>query len=456
MPNTRAFGLLLVTVLTMAAVLLGAGPAFAEEPRTLEGRWAASALTEKWIVGDWGPACGPRPSGGGEPGASVFVHSDGNELTITGGGRTYSTSTCWEQYPGILRVTHASSTRGWKTTCRTAAGDPRQAAVTTSLTATDDRISFYEAGQYQFVIEGQNCTASVGRYRTYTLVQRAGVPDTLPPPIPSAEPKPAPPEKKAAPAEKPAPDTGRCANPGPPARLDVRPAKKLLRAGEEFSFRALVYDAAGCSVFARPTWAIESGGEHAELAQPGTVRIRSDAPEGEVRLTASVGGRSALVTIEIASTERYDSLLKSGAFNAAGEVDEAASVAIASSAIGAASAVAEDTASHRKRIFVGIVGAVALMLGGLGAFVFGRSRRAAREQAEREAEREAERQAAQDAARRARHAAEAAAPKPVPIAEATLASSTGKKKTICPICGQQYAGEARFCGSDGATLLPLN
>ena len=243
--------------------------------------------------------------------------------------------------------------------------------------------------------------------------------------------------------------------PVPAARLEeVRPAKKLLRAGEEFSFRALVYDASGCLVYAKPTWAVETGADHVELTQPGTVHVKDDAPEGEATLTASVGGRSALVTIEIASTDRYDALLKSGAFNAAGEVDEAASVAIASSSIGAGSAIAEDTASRRKRIFVAIVGAIALLLAGLAVFLVGKSRRAARAEAALEAARAARR--AKERAAGARAQIEPPPPSPVEPAPPAPATAAPRPRTICPMCGQQYAAGAKFCGSDGATLLPLN
>ena len=30
------------------------------------------------------------------------------------------------------------------------------------------------------------------------------------------------------------------------------------------------------------------------------------------------------------------------------------------------------------------------------------------------------------------------------------------QKKICPVCGGQYEGDAEFCGSDGATLVPIN
>jgi hypothetical protein len=408
---------------------------------TLDGRWSAGPLTVRWVIGDWGNACGPRPTGGGEAAATVLIHQAGGELTVSGGGRAYSTSQCWEQYPGIQRTGHSASARAWKSSCRTAAGDPRQAALSTSLTATDDHISFYEAGQYQFVIGGQNCTASVGRYRTYSLIQRAGEPEV---PAPNASaPSPVPTAKDT---KKPEPTTNRCATPGPAARLEVRPARKLIRAGEEFTFRAIVSDVAGCLLAGRPTWAFDAGGEHADLSQTGTLHVHAEAPEGELRLTASVGGRSALVTVEVASTNRYDALLHSGAFNAAGEVDEAAAVAIASQSIGAASAVAEDRATSRKQIFVGLVGALALVLGLVAAVLVGRSRAATGQHAKEEATRRARRKAAPPPP----------APAPTPLAPTAAPTPFKPPGTLCPVCGTEYGPESRFCGKDGATLVPMN
>ena len=331
----------------------------------------------------------------------------------------------------MLRAGHAASARAWKTTCRTPAGDARQAALTTTLNATDSSMSFYEAGQYQFVIQGQNCTASVGRYRTYTLVQRAGTPDSLPP-APSQQAA-----TPAAPRKADSAEANRCATPGPAARLEVRPARKLMRAGEDFSFRAIVFDASGCLLYVHPTWAIDGDADHADLSPAGAVHIHPDAPEGEIRLNAAVGGRSALVTIEIASSERYDGLLKSGAFNADGEVDEAATVAIASQSIGAASAVAEDTASRRKKLFVWFVGAVALLLAVGSAGLYWNSRRTTRVRDAEDAARRARRPAVQP---RPPEPREATAPSPaVPAAPPVAVPVAPAPKTICPVCGQQCA-----------------
>jgi hypothetical protein len=481
----------------VALGVLFAMNARAAAPPTLDGTWSAGPLTVKWVIGDWGPACGPQPSGGGEGAASIIIHETAGELVLTGGGRVYSTTTCWEQYPGIQRTGHSGSSRAWKTTCKTAPGDARQATVTTTLQASDDRISFYEAGQYQFVIQSQNCTASVGRYRTYSLVQRATTPAGITPPAASlAETIPSPSataSTKSAQAPSP-PKNDRCKAPGPPARLEVRPARKLIKAGEEFEFRAIVSDSQGCVVFAKPSWAIETGADQGEVSPTGVVKVNANAAEGEMHLTASVGGRSASVVVEIASVARYDTLLKSGAFNAAGEVDEAASVAIASQSIGSAKAVAQDLATDRKHVFVALVGAVATALAVFGFFLLRRARKAA---------------ALRPAPVTAPPAAEATMPvvhqkaglgstqmitpdfgpsgpstvgagppregfggmtmvvpgpgEGPPVGGMTMAAAPPeataarqKRRTLCPVCGTEYGPESKFCGKDGATLVPLN
>jgi hypothetical protein len=428
-----------------------AGAVRADGTPTLAGRWSAGPLTTRWVIGDWGDQCGPQPSGGGEAGTSVLIDESGGELVIMGGGRTFATTECWEQYPGVHKVSHAVGNRAWKTTCKTSPSDPRQASISTSITATDTSLSFYEAGQYQFVIKGQNCTASVGRYRTYSLVQREGAPDTTT----AAS---APSASASATAPAPAPTSDRCAHPGPLSKLDVRPARKLLRAGDEFTFRVVGYDVGGCSVSVKPAWAIDSGQDHADLTAPGVVHVHPDAPEGEIALSASVGSRSVVVTIDVASTARYDALLKSGTFNAAGEVDQSAAPAVASQSIGAASAVAEDRAKPRKRLFVVLVGVAAGVLLLVGVWVVMRARRAAKVRAQRFAERRAKEQAAASPKADAPAIAmQVAAPRPAQAApSAPPPAPPAPSKTICPVCGTQYGSESRFCGRDGATLMPLN
>jgi len=261
----------------------------AEAP-ALDGIWSASALRSDWNIGDWGAACGPQPSGGNEAGGSVTITVQGSELVINGLGRSYATTQCWEQYPGLARVSHSSGTSSWRTTCKTSSGDARQATVVTQLSASGSRISFDETGQYQFLIKGQNCTASVRRTRSFSRAEAAAAPSS-------------------AAAEKPK-RAPRCERVGLPERLEVRPSRKLMRPGESFTFRSNVVDKAGCSVGVAPVFRVQSGGGHVELTSVGKITVAEDAPESEVRLQASVGDRALGVVVEIVSRDRYDALLQ--------------------------------------------------------------------------------------------------------------------------------------------------
>ena len=516
---------LLILALTVAA--LGSVRTAGAQQKTLSGRWSASAMQVAWAQGDWGPACGPRPGGGGAPAGVVTITQQGGELSISGAGRSYSTSQCWEQFPGLSRASHSGGARGWRTVCKTAAGDPRQATVITTVTASDAYITFDETGQYQFVIQQQNCTASVRRSRSFRLIQREGEPPpspATPPPAttattPSSPGTAAPPRTEPDPASVPASPGGRCENLGPPARLEVRPARKLLRPGEEFSFRTLVLDRRGCRLpSVSPVWRLADPGAPAKLLAPGSVRVDDNAPESEIELSVSIGERAVRVVVEVASRERYEALLRQGGFNEAGESSEAAVAVIASESVGARSAVAEDRARTRRRIFAAIVGALALLFGGVGLLVVQSTRRRKRQEARRRA-------IAQEIAQSLPPPPLSYPPPPTqPVAaycptcrqeyppneiycpndgnrlvptsqpppqggptggicpvcgqgfnpgyatcpehgeelipaalyRAQTAPEPRPTKKICPVCGAQYEGEAQFCGTDGATLVPIN
>jgi len=390
----------------------------AEAP-TLSGRWSASPLRSDWNVGDWGAACGPRPSGGGAVGGSVEVTSAGNELSIAFPGRNFSTTECWEQFPGLTRTSHKSGSRNWQTKCQTAPGDPRQASLVTTLSATDNQIRLDETGQYQFVIQGQNCTASVRRTRSLTLLRRQG--DAEPTPSASvAAPAPQPVERKV--VREP-----RCATTGLPERLEVRPSRKLMRPGEEFTFRASVLDASNCPLPITPVWSVASGGASVQLSRQGKVAIPESAPETIARLQATVADRSVAVEVEVVSRERYDSLLKQGDFNAEGESTEAAVARIASSTIGARAGVAQDEAHKKKIAFVAVVGGLSLSLGMLGLLIVVRGRR---------------RRPAKDAGTRRPPAA-------------TASRTPSRAAKVCPTCREEYPSNAEFCASDGNRLIAL-
>ncbi len=365
-----------------------AGSARAQSP-TLAGRWNAAPMRSDWIVGEWGKACGPTPSGGGASGGSVTITSSGSELHFSGAGRDYSTTECWEQFPGLSRISHSGGLRGWRTTCKTKVGDARQATIVTTISATNNQISFDETGQYQFVITGQNCTASVRRTRSLSLVQREGesapiasaapaMPSAVPATPSAAAPSAAAPSAAAPSAAAPtatAPAAKVCALPGAPERLEVRPARKLLRPGDSFEFHTSVLDGAGCAVPLSPLWKVV--GEHAslELSGPGRVKVPNSAEESTVELLATLAGHSARVTVEIASKDRYDALLAQKGLNAEGESSDVAVARIATSALGGGSVVTRDDSQRRRIIFVGVVGGTALVLGLLGFALVQHSRR---------------------------------------------------------------------------------
>lgn len=484
-----------IALLALGGALFSSGAAHAQAP-TLSGTWSASPLSVSWQLGDWGKACGPAPSGGGEGGGTVTIAQSGNELTFAGAGRTYATSECWERYPGIQRISHSASARNFQNVCKTPAGDPRQAKLVTTISATDSRINFDETGQYQFVIEGQNCTASVRRTRSYTLIARQG---EEAPPAPSAsvtKPAPAPPPARA------------CENAGLPERLEVRPSHKLMRPGESFEFRTTVLDASGCALPVTPTWRVISGAMLLSVGAPGKVTASPNAGESKATLEVTLGDRSVRVDVEIASKERYDAVLQAQGLDASGESKEAAVLRVASESMGAREVVARDEAPSQSRWFVGIAGACALVLGVLGVLLVRRSRRSADVPPPEELASRPRAPASRGTAKACPTCREEFPPEAefcpndgnrlveqsslgtgpggavcpvcgrgfnpgtttcpehgeelvpaaafVPSRAPGLASTVVITRTICPVCGKQYSSETRFCGECGAAVVPIN
>jgi hypothetical protein len=473
---------------------------------TLSGQWSATALRSAWNVGDWGEACGPRPAASSDAGGTVQITQKGSELVMSGLGRSYSTNQCWEQFPGLRTSTHSGSVRSWRNTCKTAAGDPRQATIITTLSATDTTISFDETGQYQFVLKGQNCTASVRRTRTFKLVQREGsAPAAVQTGGPSYSlPKGTTNQPKTTTTTLPTTRDDRCAQPGPPARLEVRPARKLMRPGESFDLRALVLDGKGCTLSTPVTWSVAGAGP-VTVDPKGQVHVADDAPEREVDVTASVAHHAVDVRIEIASRERYEALLQQRGFNQQGESSEAAVAAIASGAIGASAAEGEATSRSRRLRFVLVITGAALALAVVGLVLVRRRSRAPSAMQDMDRTRVSapdpiagpppvkicptcreeyppnEQFCARDGNRLVTAQPAGAARGPIggvcpvcgqgfdpgigvcPIHHESLvppgvyqSPPAAPSRKICPVCGTQYPGDGRFCGVDGALLVPVN
>jgi hypothetical protein len=457
---TAAAAALLVTI----AGVFSAGSARGEGKLTLNGTWSASSLSESWSYSEWGEDCGQKQPGQGSGGGTVRVQEQGGELSFSGAGRAFSTAQCWEQMPGLARTSHSASGggRAWTTRCSSPANDPRHVAVVTRIQASDTSISLSETAQYQWVIKDSTCSATATRSRSYSLVKREG---EEPPaasatasaaPVATAPPKPAPEPKPSA----------KCVagSAGEPARLEVHPAKKLLRTGERFVFRAAVLDSEGCATGARPTWAIAAGplASKATIDAAGTLVVDPSADEGKLEVVASILGKSVTVPVEVTSAEHYDALLAAGRDGAGDDSDTAVAV-IATGTIGGRTAVADDKAHERKTTFLAIVVGLSLALGFAGLVL---ARRGRRTESAGDGPVEGVGEEDEDPVREADVAGEgppvAEAPPAIPsvvtppVAAKPAPRKAASKGKICPTCGERYPSEAVFCGKDGTSLVLVN
>lgn len=459
-PRRRRLGGLLVVVQASLAILAGAQWSAAQAPQParwsaaqapqpvapgataprgdakaaapLAGKWHADPMTVRWVIGSWSEACGPRPSGGGDPGGEVTIEELDGELVFQREGRRFSTEQCWQMHPALSRQHHSKSAGSWKTTCRSAPKDARQEILQTTVSVDGETISLQESGQYQFVAQGRTCAASSGRWQMYRRVSEA-------PPAPSPPPAPA--------VKSP------CAEPGPPARIEVRPSRKLMRAGEAFRFRASVFDARGCSLGTPVAWELtpESPGTQVD---GGRLTIAAGAPDAELSVTATAASQSVTVAVDVVSDERYAALLASGDFDADGASSQVATATITAGSLGARQGPSSPASSDRKWTFVGLVSAIALAFALIGVWLLRHARRGSVRPAVAPGrplpdtgtvvftgdDAMGEPPGKLDATR----LEPAAAPAPKPV-------------SVCPVCGTMYDNRgARACPKDGAQLLPIN
>ncbi|MGD0675666.1 MAG: hypothetical protein ABSC94_09630 [Polyangiaceae bacterium] len=430
-----------------------------------------TALTETFTVLEWGGSCGPAPvSRALQRAGPATVQSDGNELVIDDGGRTLRTDECLDGMPTLKHDAHSSDGRTWRTRCSTPPRDPRHATINTAyFLSGGDEISIAETGRYEFMIEGARCIADVKREATAhrvppTAAGQAGsglyAPSAaLPTPDLPAEGRP-----KSV-------DTA-CSSPGEPARLEVRPSRKLLRQGASYRFRAIVLDANGCPTETPIQWTIaalrsEDGRDIVLLPSIDSTGRLSIPPGGlldaKFAVVATAADRSARASVEVASAANYDALLAQSGLDPNGERDEPSVAILATTSLGASRARAEDGARRRRLIFIAIVGSLVLGLGLLAAFAALRMRKA--HAAERAAQlrhaeklREYERQKRE---REERHAAdvrahlESVARAQRRTADAATLGTSGAGPVFCPSCHREFAAGTAFCPFDANHLVAL-
>jgi hypothetical protein len=459
--QTLRVALLLVAPLPLVVAWGGSARADA----ALEGAWTTGGVTETFTVQQWSQACGPPPvSGTLLPAGPVTVQSDGPELVLSAPGkRTLRTDQCLDAMPTLARTSHTQDGRSWRTRCATPPSDPRHAVINTAyfLAPGDDSISVAETGRYELAINDARCIADVKRSGVLTRV-------AAPAPAPAASATTAPALATTAP-----PTAGRvdCRSPGAPARLEVRPSRKLLRTGDTFTFRGVVLDAGGCITATPIQWtvsAVSFADGQAHAAQPtidarGALHVPSrDFGDATFDVVATAGGRSARAAVEVTSPDHYDALLAQSGLDSNGERDEPSVAVLATSAIGARDVTAAGGARRRRITFVAIVGSLTLALGAL-ALVGRRRARKARE-AERAAEqRHAEKMREYERVRREREERHAAEMKKhlesVALAQQQAAAAAARGvdsgPMFCPCCRRELPAGSAFCPFDANRLVAI-
>jgi len=410
----------------------------------LSGTWSASSLRVSWSIGDWGEACGPRPKGGGEKGGTVTLTPSGAGFKLKGLGRSYSTGQCWERMPGLSTRSKSAGSSAISATCRMPAGDPRQAKVITSWFPRGDRLFFDETGQYQFVVKGSNCTASVRRTRVLTRVV------TKKKPLEKAPEEPEPLKKETA-TKVEAPETApppppqrasRCTSRGTPVEFEVTPKTKLMRLGESFTFSAVARDKIGCRVPVATEWSLESK-NGATLSSDGTLTIPENATTGNISLIADLGGERVQVSARIVTDKEFDQLIDGGSYGVLGESLDAAAIELSSGHVEVEQVETLDEPKNRA-LLLALAGLVAA-LGAAALFLTTKKRKIIPRVAAESLHEVHSESRDSDSIDTGANAAKADGPPPEP-----------SLPRLCPMCGKRYEEGVQFCGEDGARLMRAN
>jgi hypothetical protein len=459
---------LLVLVATALAALARPASADATAP-ALDGAWNMTAVTEAFTVQQWSNACGPAPvSGTAQPGGVVRVRTDGAEFAIEGGRRTLRTDGCLDGMPTLASEAHSTDGRSWRTRCSTPPSDPRRATINTAyFLVADDTIQIAETGRYELTINSARCIADVKRDASLKREPTPAAPAASTP-VAAASVAIHPPQGDTTPAAAAKPD---CSAPGAPARLEVRPSRKLLRVGgPPFGFRAIVVDAAGCLTSTPVGWALgtvrfKDGQSHPSAPSvdaSGRLAIPPDCADATFDVVATAAGRSARSSVEVTSPATYEALLAQSGLGPSGEQDEPAVAVLATGSIGATDVKAEDGARQRRSIFVVVVAGLAVGLGVVAAIGAMRSRKArgvARAAESRHAERmreyELQKRQHEEAHAAQMHAHLESVANAQRAAAAAAARGALSGPMFCPSCRREFRGGGAFCPFDSNQLVEI-
>jgi hypothetical protein len=465
----RRSGVIVALAVTLAVLGLLTRAARADGP--FDGAWSMSAVNESFTVQQWSTACGPAPvSGTLQPGGPVTVQTQGGELVISGGKRTLRTDQCLDPLPNLSRDAHSTDGKSWRTRCSSPSSDPRRATVNAAYFITgDDMLTVAETGRYEFTLNDAQCIADVRRGASLRRVVAAGAnPSSTAAVTPATAPVVTAP---IAPAHAAPAPRGACSDPGDPARLEVRPSRKLLRLGDDFTFRAVVLDASGCATGTPIQWSVASLRFQDGLPHPALPTIdasgklsvpSADFTDATLEVVATAAGRSTRASVQATSAANYEGLLAQSGLDARGERDEPAIAILATGSIGASDSRTEDGARRRRLIFIGVVAGLTLLLG-LLAYVGARRARKGRAvelaaeimHAEKMREHEdlkRQREAAHAAQTRAHHESVTRAQQ---AAAAMAAHGAASGPMFCPSCRREYPPGSTFCPFDSNRLVEV-
>jgi hypothetical protein len=465
----------------------------AQQAATEGPPWDMSAVNETFTVRAWGRPCGPAPTSGSSfAGGRAVIRSEGGELVIDTGERTFRTDRCLDPIPTLVAVpsVHWVGPKAWRTRCATPPGDSRRATLNTAFFLTaSDALTIAETGRYEFSVKGTQCVADVTREASLRRVAPAVMPsstaasDAATTGLPSAA---------SHPSRIGAED---CSAPGAPDRLEVRPSRKLLRVGDHLVFRAVVLDAAGCRTATPIRWSLDFPASSAppsprpSIDASGELTVPSGSSSGATfAVVATAASRSTRASIQVTSAADFAALLARSGLGPNGENEQPAVANLGTTSLGSTDVRIQDGAGRRRKLFVKVIAALSSALGVLAVIVALRSRRA--RLVERNArtlhqerlrnfetsKREREEQQALEQAHLERvpagspggvcptcrrgfspgiHVCPEHGEDLVPPAPFALSSGAPRGK-ICPTCGDRFEGTAGFCGKDGTQLVLLN
>ncbi|MCP4605007.1 MAG: zinc ribbon domain-containing protein [Proteobacteria bacterium] len=437
------------------------------------GQWEMTFMSLKVTVESWGENCGPEPvSYTSKRARPVTIEARGRHVVFSKGGMR--TDRCSSPNPRLTTISKKTTPGNWKRICQTKKNDPKFERGEYSLVAKGDlRLEYTGISKFDWTLKGDHCIARSDERRTYIRVspidkKEEQTPEKKEEQIPEKEEEQTP-EKKEAEIEKKIIDP-LCEDPGPTLRIVIQPRKVRLGPGEGICFKAVAVDANGCKVVTKTTWTAMQGGQAVNglLSTNGCFRAGDTAAdsEGLYIVTARTQGKtdSSQVTVvfpdlgellaaRLNPLEDLDKTEEADAGSAPVSPDSSASIKAPPTPPSALPPVVhKDTVSKPtpkkaeknpgSLAIILVISGIAF-IGLLLIIIFSFKKRALRKKSEGD-DFEAWIDASNGPSKHGRD-------KSVPVQKQ---KKEPHQAVICPMCGNKFPKEARFCPHDRAPLVP--